>query len=39
VEHFGDLEQPPGADPVGAFFIFLNLLERDAKGLAESLLD
>ena len=31
IEYLGDLRQPSGADPVRALFIFLHLLERDAK--------
>ena len=33
-----NLLQSAGANPIGAFFIFLNLLERQPQGLAEFLL-
>ena len=35
IEYLGDLRKPPGPDPVGAVFVFLHLLERDAKPAGE----
>src|ERR1700675_3639368 len=35
IEYPGDLREPPGADPVHAFLIFLYLLERDAEPAGE----
>ncbi len=35
IEYLGDLRKAPGPDPVGAVFVFLDLLERDAKPASE----
>src|SRR5207237_8995723 len=37
-EHLGSREQPRGADPVGAAFVFLDLLEGQAERVGERLL-
>jgi hypothetical protein len=33
-----NLEQPPGADPVDAFFVFLHLLKSESQKIAQLLL-
>jgi len=35
IEYFGQPLQPPGADTVGAFFVFLHLLKRQPEGIGD----
>src|SRR5690348_6708950 len=34
-QHLGDAREASGADPVGAFFVFLHLLERNSETAAQ----
>src|SRR4051812_24351703 len=35
LQYIGNLLEPAGADPIGALFVFLHLLEREAESVAE----
>ena len=38
IQHLGDGMEPAGANPIGAVFVFLNLLKTDTERIRELLL-